>query len=1389
MPHSLSVSGRPAAMPASVNREPGSRRSRFCLTASILALTLSLSQPATAQWVGGDGGATETGGGGGAGGASTSVGTGAAGTAGTTSGVGGGGGGGGGAGTAGGDGGAGGAAATGEAGGVGGAGGLGAGAGGGSGDDGSDIGAGSGGGGGGGGAHGYVGGMIQGGDIRGGSGGWGGDGSGAAGGGGGGAGGYGAFITAQGSVVLSANDIIWGGDGGVGGDAVAGRGGNGGDGGIGLYFSNGGTLVNRGWVAGGIGRDGGASVTGAPGKLGLGGAAVVGAGIAIDSRDGIIEAGYGDAAYADAIAFTGGANSLWLNDRSQMFGNISLAGGSSVSFIQDTDVSLYNSITGAGSVIQAGTGVLFLSAGNSYTGATTVSVGELRANAFGAFGNGSAVTVAAGALLNLYGFSQAIGSLAGAGNVSVEAANLATGSNNTDTAFTGIISGSGSLTKTGSGRLTLSGANTYAGGTTVNAGVISVGSNTALGTGAASVASGAAVEIQGGVTLSNNFTINGNGAGNGALHHVGGADSTIFGTVTLGSNAQIASDAFQLFLNGVVGNNTTLTVDGAGIITTGDLTLGTGGVVKNGTGDFGVAGTARYTGATTINAGNYFTYGSGIPDAGEVVVASGAWFVVVESETIGSLQGAGNVDFQSNRTLTTGGNNASTLLSGSIHGNGARLVKTGTGTFTLSGASTYDGGTTISTGAINMQNNAALGTGAVSVASGAALEMQGAGLRVANALTLNGDGIANGGALRNVSGGNFYDGTITLGSASRINSDMGSTLTVNAITGLDTTLTLGGVGTVVTGAITTGTGGLIKDGAGTARLTGTNTYTGTTTVEAGLLILQNGSAIADTGGVVINERGFLSLLSSETIGSLAGAGGVEMAGGRALTTGGDNSSTTFSGRITELGGSASLAKIGTGTLTLAGTSTYTGTATLGGALVNANFAPGTYVSRQYTIVNATGGVIGTFSPQVTTNLPSTFTTSLSYDATNAYLDLVLNFTLPAQAQLNANQANVGNALTDFFYRTGGIPLEFAALSAQGLTQVSGELGSGAQQTTFDAMNQFMGVMTDPFTAGRDQSATGSAIPFADEALAYAAKRRPSDALAAITRKAPPMAPVFQESWNVWAAGFGGSRSTDGTGGANTATASIYGTAVGADYRFSPDTIAGFALAGGGTNFSVNGGGAGRSDLFQAGAFVRHTAGSAYVTAAAAYGWQNITTDRNVTVAGQNRLHAEFSANAWSGRIEAGHRFVLPWVGGLGVTPYAALQATAFDLPSYAETAAAGATTFALAYSGKTATTTRSELGLRGDKAFIVDDAVLTLRGRAAWAYDFNSDRNITATFQTLPGASFVVDGAAQARYAALTTVSAEMKWINGWSVAASFEGEFSDVSRSYAGKGVVRYAW
>jgi hypothetical protein len=55
-----------------------------------------------------------------------------------------------------------------------------------------------------------------------------------------------------------------------------------------------------------------------------------------------------------------------------------------------------------------------------------------------------------------------------------------------------------------------------------------------------------------------------------------------------------------------------------------------------------------------------------------------------------------------------------------------------------------------------------------------------------------------------------------------------------------------------------------------------------------------------------------------------------------------------------------------------------------------------------------------------------------------------------------------------------------------------------------------------------------------------------------------------------------------------------------------------------------------------------------------------------------------------------------------------------------------------------------------------------------------------------PGASFAANGTAHAQDSALATAFAEFKWINGWSAAATFEGEFSGVTDSHAGKGVVR---
>jgi autotransporter-associated beta strand protein len=583
------------------------------------------------------------------------------------------------------------------------------------------------------------------------------------------------------------------------------------------------------------------------------------------------------------------------------------------------------------------------------------------------------------------------------------------------------------------------------------------------------------------------------------------------------------------------------------------------------------------------------------------------------------------------------------------------------------------------------------------------------------------------------------------------------------------------------------TGRVQQNGSGTLTLSGINTYTGATNVNAGTLAV-NGS-IAASNLTTVNAGA--TLTGTGSVGSTVIASGGTLIPGN----GTPGSSMTVAGNLAFQSGALYLVGLNPSTSTF---TNVTGTATLNGGAAAA-FLSGNYTAKQYTILTAAGGVNGTFGAFDTLNIPTNFKSSLSYDGNNVYLNLALNF-VPPPGGLNVNQQSAANAIVGFFNSNGTIPLVFGGLTPTGLTQISGEAATGTQQTTFDAMGMFMGLLTDPSIAGRGDPVTSSttAPQFAEEADANAnasggkvLSKSERDAYAAVYRKAPALADPFVQRWSVWAAGYGGSQTTDGNTvvGSNNTRSSIGGVAVGADYRISPFTLAGFAIAGGATNFSVNGLGSGRSDLFQAGAFMRHNVGAAYLTGALAYGWQDITTDRTVTVAGADLLRANFNANAFSGRLEGGYRYLAPWTGGVGLTPYAAGQFVTFDLPAYAEQAIAGASTFALSYAGKRVTDPRSELGLRTDKSFAMPNGIFTLRGRAAWAHDFNTDRSIVPTFQTLPGASFVVNGAAHAADAALVTGSAEMKWLNGVSLAATFEGEFSNVTRSYAGKGVARYSW
>ncbi len=247
-------------------------------------------------------------------------------------------------------------------------------------------------------------------------------------------------------------------------------------------------------------------------------------------------------------------------------------------------------------------------------------------------------------------------------------------------------------------------------------------------------------------------------------------------------------------------------------------------------------------------------------------------------------------------------------------------------------------------------------------------------------------------------------------------------------------------------------------------------------------------------------------------------------------------------------------------------------ATLGGATVVV--VPTGTVAKQYTILTATGGVPDTFNP-VVSGVSSNLNPTLSYDANNVYLNFALNY----GGGLNVNQQNVANALTNFFNTTGGIPAGFASLSPAGLTQVSGELATGSQQATFDAMNLFLSLMSDPFVAGRSGGLGGNtgAIPFAEESALAPMPRRSRCAARDAFAKFPTKADVarndlFEQRWSVWGAAYRRRQQhleATPRPGSNDATARAFGFAVGADYRLSRGTLAGFALAGGGTNFSVS----------------------------------------------------------------------------------------------------------------------------------------------------------------------------------------------------------------------------
>jgi autotransporter-associated beta strand protein len=383
----------------------------------------------------------------------------------------------------------------------------------------------------------------------------------------------------------------------------------------------------------------------------------------------------------------------------------------------------------------------------------------------------------------------------------------------------------------------------------------------------------------------------------GSLQAAAASGQQIVNFSNLGSGATINLTGSPTFTLGsatslyFTGTTTSLTISGSDIAANSHLyfTVGAGqtltlnsGFAFNGAGKILLAqggGTVAFNGSISSSNPLLVTGGT----TAEIgTTTSTAKFDVSGNSTVRFTTDASYtsaLEIENTATIDTNGHDVA--LSGAVTDDGTNvLVKTGTGTLTLSGANSASGTMTISQGTLSVAADGNLSAGAVTI---------------------------NGGTLA-VTGATTIDNAVSLGAS-------------NGSVSLSADATFSGV--------VSGTGALTKTGTGILTLSGSNTFSGGTTVSAGTVKLSGGSALADGGSVSVSAGATLDINgTTETVGTLSGAGNVSIGAGTLTVAQGADA--TFSGVLSGTGG---LTKTGSGILTLSGSNTFSGTTTISAGTV------------------------------------------------------------------------------------------------------------------------------------------------------------------------------------------------------------------------------------------------------------------------------------------------------------------------------------------------------------------------------------------------------------------------------------------------------------------------
>lgn len=399
----------------------------------------------------------------------------------------------------------------------------------------------------------------------------------------------------------------------------------------------------------------------------------------------------------------------------------------------------------------------------------------------------------------------------------------------------------------------------------------------------------------------------------------------------------------------------------------------------------------------------------------------------------------------------------------------------------------------------------------------------------------------------------------------------------------------------------------------------------------------------------------------------------------------------------------------------------------------------------------------------------------------------------AVPNLNGNQKAVGAALQAGYSPSLTGPAAtlyaniFSATSTDVLNQLSGEATSATQSSAFGAANLFQSALADQSAAWRTTGgfAGSGTILVASNQVAQTTMTDAGPAATFLT----PVNPI-----RVWTMGYGNHQSLAGDAGtgATETNVSTGGGAVGLERQFSPDLLAGFALGGSGSSFSSpNANTSGSLKGVQAGVYATKSWGPYYATGSLAYGYSDNSTTRTIVGLGPTETaEGSYSSNQFSGRIEAGRRFMAE---EYGVTPFAALEGSNLWQSGYTETSTqdnGSAGVMGLTYQAQQAGSLPTTLGVQLDTRIQSEDGKIWAPYlRLGWQHEFMPARDVNAALTAIPDNGFTAQGARAASDTAMIDLGVKVLVNRSLSLFANGSSQMAGDFLSYGGKAGIMWAF